>query len=50
MYLSVGCVSTHEVVHANVDPRDYVLLRDVFAVEELVEVDNWIAGKMQVPH
>lgn len=38
-----------EVVHADVDPRDQVLLGDVLAVEELVEVDHRGTGKVQVP-
>ena len=38
-----------KVVHADVDPRDEIGLRDVFAVEELVEVDGGRSGKVEVP-
>ena len=37
------------MVHADVDPSDEILLRDVLAVEELVEVDDRFAGEMHVP-
>ena len=38
------------MVHTDVDPRDEILLRDVLAVEELVEVDHRQAGKVHIPH
>ena len=34
----------------DVDPRDEVLLRDVLAVEELVEVHDRVTGEVQIPH
>lgn len=36
-------------MHADVDPRYEVRLCDVLAVEELVEVDHRVTGKVQVP-
>ena len=38
-----------KVVHADVDPGDEVGLRDVLAVEELVEVYRGRAGQVEVP-
>lgn len=31
------------MVHAHIDPRDQILLCDILAVEELVEVDHRVA-------
>lgn len=36
-------------MHADVYPRDEVRLCDVLAVEEFVEVDHRVTGKVQVP-
>ena len=41
---------TYEMVHPDIHPRHEVLLRDVLAVEELVEVDHRRPWQVHVPH
>ncbi len=42
--------ATYQMVRANVDPSHKILLRDVLAIEELVEIDHRLSWEVHVPH
>lgn len=43
-------IHAHQMVHAYVDPGNQILLRQVLAVEEVVEVDHGATREVHVPH
>lgn len=40
----------YQMMHADVDPSDQILLSDVLPIEELMEVDDRFAWEVHIPH
>jgi hypothetical protein len=48
--LTICRAFTYKMVHADINPCHQVLLCDVLAVEEFVEIDHRFTGQVHVPH